>query len=243
MFQASHSEPTFGTDPIGALARYRERGYHIEPELLREELCDDVVGFANTLDNARDGFFRPIPMPHRAHPRFLEMMRYPPVVEIVEQLVGGQASGIGGEFFYMRPGTRGFAVHQDNAYVRAPDDAFVSAWAALCDTDPENGGVYFRLGTHRAGLLPIRELVGSADLGQNPGADKRECIVSEGYPRADIVVPKGAVLFFHALLAHGSNDNTSDRFRYTLLFTYIRSAAPFRPGRTQKRVEVELYAS
>jgi hypothetical protein len=52
-----------------------------------------------------DGSYRPILMPHRDHPVFLDMIRYPPTVEIVENLVGGRASGIGGEFFYMRPGT------------------------------------------------------------------------------------------------------------------------------------------
>lgn len=235
-------EPRFRTANDAALALYQERGYHIEPGLIPEEYCDKLLALALSRPNALDGSFRPIPMPHRDHPGFLAMMRYRPIVEIVEKLVGGKASGIGGEFFYMRPGTPGFSAHQDNFYVDAPPDAFVSVWTALCEVGPENGGLIFYPGSHKLGALPIRNGAMLSDAGQNPGAQAVECILPNDAPTMEVRLAKGSVAFFHGLLAHRSCPNTSDRFRYSFLATYIRAGEPFRAGRAQQRTEVDLYA-
>ena len=171
------------------------------------------------------------------------MMRFCPIVEIVEKLVGGKASGIGGEFFYMRPGTSGFAAHQDNYYVDALPDAFVSVWIALCEVGPENGGLVFYPGSHKLGLLPTRSGNVLSDIGQNPGAQAIECMIPENAPTMDVRLSKGSVAFFHGFLPHRSRANVSDRFRYSFLATYIRAGSPFRPGRAQQRTEVDLYTT
>ncbi len=117
---------SFRTDPTRALQLYRDRGYHVEADIVPEDVISRVMAAAMEQPNAGNGQFPPIPMPHRVHPAFFELMRFRPIVAIVERLVGGRASGLGGEFFYMKPGTPGFARHQDNAYVQAPPDNFVS---------------------------------------------------------------------------------------------------------------------
>lgn len=240
---AASAAPNFRDGPDAALALYRERGYHIEPGLVPPGYCDELLAVALSRPNATDGSYRPIPMPHRDHPCFLAMMRFRPIVEIVEKLVGGKASGIGGEFFYMRPGTPGFSAHQDNYYVDAPPDAFVSVWTALCDVDPENGGLVFYPGSHKLGALPIRNGEMLSDAGQNPGARAVEVILPEGTPTVDVRLPKGSVAFFHSLLPHRSRANVSNRFRYSFLATYIRSGSPFRAGRAQQRAEVDLHST
>ena len=240
-FVSDFEGPSFCSDPVTGLSLYRERGYHIERELLSPSVCDHVVETALSRPNASDRTFRPIPMPHRDHAEFLAIMRLRSVVEVVEQLVGGKASGIGGEFFYMRPGTPGFSSHQDNFYIEAPPDAFVSVWIALCEVGPENGGLVFYPGSHRFGALPIREGEALSDPGQNPRAQAIECLVPDGLRTIDVRLEKGSVAFFHGFLAHYSGANRSDRFRYSLLLTYIRSGSPFVPGRTQQRTETDLY--
>lgn len=235
--------PSFRRDPDTALSRYREIGYHVETALVPPTLCDEIVAGALALPNANGGEFEPIPMPHRVHPAFLKLMRFSPIVAIVERLVGGRASGIGGEFFYMRPGTRGFAPHQDNFYVQAPPDSFVSIWVALCDVDARNGGLVFFPGTNKLGTLEIRKRPHLTDAGQNPRAQAIESIFPRSYRPIDIELTRGSVVFFHSLLVHGSNRNrTTDRFRHSLLTTYIRTGQPFRAGALQKRVEVDLHA-
>src|SRR5260221_14195492 len=105
------------------MRNYLEQGFHIEESLVADDVIERVMSAAMAHSNAKGGVYPPIPMPHRADPVFLEMMRYPPIVAIVERILGGTASGLGGEFFYMKPGTPGFSGHQDNAYVQAPPGA------------------------------------------------------------------------------------------------------------------------
>ena len=227
-------------DPERAMGLYRERGYHIEEGLVPDEITDRVLAMALERPTAKDGVFRPIPMPHRDHPLFLHLMRYPPIVSIVECFVGGTASGIGGEFFYMKPGTPGFVKHQDNAYVQAPPDAFISAWTAMSDVDAENGSLVFYPGSQKLGLLPTRELAHVPDAGQNPGAQAVECVMPGELPSISVAVRRGSTVFFHSQMVHSSNANRSRRFRYSFLATYIRKGEPFRPGRLQQRQEVDL---
>jgi phytanoyl-CoA hydroxylase len=222
---------------------FSETGYYLAKDIVPESVCDDLIAFAMSLPNALDGTYKPIPMAHRESTRFLDFMRFPPIVDFVERFVGGRASGIGSEYFYMRPGTRGFTAHQDNFYIEAPADGFVSVWTALCDVGPENGGPTFFPGSHRLGRLPIRSGETLGDPGQNPGARAVESVLpADGYSRLDLRMSKGSTVFFHGELVHFSNDNRSDRFRHAFLGTYIRAGSPFRAGTYQKRTEVDLRA-
>ena len=221
---------------------YWTHGFAVFPDLVPRAICDRIIEVALEQESARDKTFSPIPMPHKKHPLFLSMMCYSPIVKIVEKLVAGEASGVGGEFFYMRPGTPGFAIHQDNAYVQAPPDMFCSAWTALCDIDRRNGALYFFPGSHKLGPLPTREREDAPDPGQNPGARACECMLPPGRESIDMTLKKGDVVLFHSLAVHGSHSNESNRFRYSFLATYIRKNQPYRPGRSQKRTEVDLYA-
>jgi ectoine hydroxylase-related dioxygenase (phytanoyl-CoA dioxygenase family) len=180
-------------------------------------------------------------MPHRAHPVFMEMMRYPPIVAIVERILGGTASGLGGEFFYMKPGTSGFSSHQDNAYVQAPPDAFISVWTALTDVDGENGGLVFYPGSQKFGALETRKIERPVGAGQNPGAQAIESVMPVEVEGVTMALRRGSTVFFHSHLVHSSNENRSDRFRYSFLATYLLKGQPFRAGRAQARQEVELH--
>jgi ectoine hydroxylase-related dioxygenase (phytanoyl-CoA dioxygenase family) len=235
-------QPSFRTDPAHALQLYRERGYHVEEDLVPAEMIARVLAAAMEQPNAANGLFPPIPMPHRVHPVFLEMMRFGPIVDIVERLLGGRASGLGGEFFYMKPGTPGFSRHQDNAYVQAPPDSFLSVWTALTDVDASNGALTLYPGTHKLGALQTRELAQVTGPGQNPGAQAIECVLPEEFDDLIMAMRRGSTVFFHSQLVHASNPNRSSRFRYSFLATYLLKGAPFRPGRAQQRSEVELHS-
>jgi ectoine hydroxylase-related dioxygenase (phytanoyl-CoA dioxygenase family) len=221
---------------------FRARGFIVERGLVPRPVCETLLEVAAGRPSALDASFAPIPMPHLDHPEFLAFMRFPPIVAIVEQLVGGRASGLGGEFFYGRPGTPGFFAHQDNFYLQAPPDALVSAWTALCDIGSDNGGLVFYPGSQLLGELPIRKGYMIEDRAQNPGARAVECIFPAAMPTHEPVMKIGDVVFFHALLAHASNDNSSTRFRHSYLATYIRSGEPFRAGSAQQRREIDLHA-
>jgi non-haem Fe2+, alpha-ketoglutarate-dependent halogenase len=229
-------------DSAPALARYWDRGFHLEENLIPEEMIRRVMDVAMEQPNAKNGLFAPIPMPHNVDPVFLEMMRLGPIVDIVERLLGGTASGLGGEFFYMKPGTPGFTKHQDNVYVQAPPDGFLSVWTALTDVDADNGALTFYPGSHKLGALETRKLHEDTDPGQNPKARAIECILPADFEGVTIAMRRGSSVFFHSQLVHSSNGNRSSRFRYSFLATYLRKGASFTPGRAQQRTEIELHS-
>jgi ectoine hydroxylase-related dioxygenase (phytanoyl-CoA dioxygenase family) len=208
-----------------ALSFYREHGYWVEPEVFSAAECDALIEAGRELAHFREGNTRPAMMPHREDPRFLAALRAPKVVARIEQFVGGRADGLQTEFFYCKPGTRGFSTHQDNFFVEAPMGVFASAWVALTDTHPDKGGLIVYPGTHKEGLLPVRKV---------------EVVIPPQYPPFHASVPKGAALFIHGHLVHGSNTNRTDEWRYVLLSTYIRQGEPFRAGNYARRAPVAL---
>lgn len=222
------------------LSDYNEKGYFILENVISESVCQDLIEQAMHLENAINQSFRPQMMPHRSSPCFMDIMRHPKIVSVINQLVGGKAMGLQTEFFFCKPGTRGFSLHQDNFFVEAPYNAFASAWIALTDTYAEKGGLIVYPGSHKEGLLPVRKLsIGQGD-GQDPNANNEESIVPDQYQRVNAVVPKGAVLFIHGHLVHASNSNITDQWRYVLLNTYIRSGESFRSGAYANREAINL---
>jgi len=233
--------PSFRRDPDAALAAYERVGYHVEGGLWTAAQCAALADVARTM--VPPGPAPPVMNPHRAHPLFLAAMRHPPLRAVMEVLVGGRASGLQSQLFFVRPGTPGFAAHQDNHYVEAAPDVFASAWTALEDVTEENGGLYVYPGSHVEPILPVEPVDGAgAHPGQAANAVRQRTVVPSGYARTDLHMPAGTVVFIHGHLVHGSHDNRSARTRMALLMTYIRHGAPFRPGRSAGRSEVELYA-
>ena len=235
--------PQFKDGPEAALKFYRENGYHIELDLYSEAECSSLIKESEKFDSYKNGSMRPQMMPHRISDIYLEAMKKKNVVQIMDRLCGGEVYGIQSEFFYGKPSVRGFSLHQDNFYVEAGDEVFASAWAALTDVHEEKGSLILYPQSHKEGKLPTRKLDLPEDKSQDPNANDQETIVPEKYKPVNVVVPKGAVVFIHGNVVHGSNKNSTNDFRYVLLNTYIKKGEKFRPGNYAKREEVDLSES
>ncbi len=225
------------------LTQYARDGYCIQENVFSPQECDHLIAAAKELPDYRQGIVKPAMMPHRVDAIFLHALKNPAIVTMMEKLVGGKAAGLQTEFFYCKPGTRGFSNHQDNFFVQAPFGVFASAWIALTDTYKEKGGLIVYPGTHEEGLLPVRPVAISKDSGQDPNANNEECVIPPRYQPLNASVPKGAVLYIHGHVVHGSNPNTTDEWRYVLLNTYVKKGEPFRAGKYAQREEVNLYQS
>lgn len=237
---------SFARDAELAMVAYRSLGFHVEYDVWSPEECRELIDASHELPGYRAGSFVPAMHPHRTEPRVLSALKDRRVVAIAERLVGGKVSGLQTELFYCRTGTPGFSYHQDNYYVEAKPDAFVSAWCALEDAGRENGGLIVFPGTHKEPVLPVREVANPAPTEgrQDPNANRLEAVVPGGYERVDLAVPRGAVVFLHAHTVHGSNANRAEaRTRHVLLSTYLRRGESFRPGHYSKRTEVDLDAT
>lgn len=231
---------SFRDNPQQALQAYLENGFHIEENIFSATECESLIAAAGDLETARNETYRPMMMPHRYKNIYLEAMKKPWLIEIMSKLINGTVYGLQSEFFYCKPATRGFSLHQDNFFVQAPADAFASAWVPLTDTYPEKGGLIVYPGSHKEGLLPVKKLELQQDVGQDPNANNEEVVVPSQYKPLHVAVPKGATLFIHSCLVHGSNQNKTNEWRYVLLNTYIRQGAAFRPGKYAQREAIVL---
>jgi len=228
--------------PADFLANYDTDGFAIQPEVFSAQERKDLIAAGCNLKDYKEGIFKPAMMPHRENPLFLGALKNPAIVDTMERILGGKVSGLQTEFFYCKPGTRGFSNHQDNFFVQAPMGAFGSAWVALTDTYKEKGGLIVYPGTQKEGLLPIQKLALSKDAGQDPNANNEETVVPPQYKPVNASVPAGASLYIHGHLVHGSNANATDEWRYVLLMTYVRKGEPFRAGKYAGRAEVDVYS-
>ncbi len=241
MFNKNKADIRFAEDPAEALRLYNERGYHIEPEVFSAAECQRLIAAGKDLAAKGDGTFRPLMSPHRVDALFLRTMADKRLTTIIQQLCGGAVHGLQSELFFGWPGTPGFAAHQDNFFVEAPEGAFVSAWTALVDVSPANGGLVMYPGSHRYGVLPVEKLSGPVSPNQDPNAGAQRSILPEGHAAGvDLYISQGSVIFLHSLVVHSSHDNGSDKWRHALLNTYIRQGAPFRSGNYARRSPIDL---
>lgn len=231
---------SFTTDPKQALAWYEDNGYFIEKSVFSAAECDGLIQAGMELPGIKAGDFRPAMHPHRQSPIFLKTMADRRIVDTVGIMVGGKPSGLQTEFFYGKAAVKGFSCHQDNFFVEAPGDAFVSAWIPLVDVGPKNGGLTGYPGSHKEGRLPVRKVNVGNVAGQDPNANNEESVVPDHYKEIDLVVPRGSIVYLHSYFVHGSRVNTTDKLRFVLLCTYIREGAAFRPGTYAQREAVAI---
>jgi phytanoyl-CoA hydroxylase len=220
---------------------YYEHGFFIQPGVFTPERCTALIEAAEALATARGDDRKSAMNPHRDADIFFQTLADPAILAPVSALVGGEPTGLQTQFYYNDPGTKGFTPHQDNYFVEAPPDAFVSAWIALVDVDRENGGLMVWPGTNRLAALPI-DAADDPEPGvlQHANARREASRVPAGYEPVDVVMPQGSVVFMDGWLVHASHTNVSRRQRYALLCTYLRKGAPFRPGNHAKRTAIDL---
>jgi hypothetical protein len=227
---------------VEALAAYARDGHLVVPGLLGESDCAELRAAADALGAGPGAAVGPVMNPHRLHPRFFRSLCDPRLVGILEALLGEPVSGLQTQYFPCVPGTPGFATHQDNHYVEAERDSFASAWIALDDTRADNGALFVHPGSHREPLLPVAALPSaSPHATQAFNALRQHVPVPPGYRMLTLEMPRGAVVFLHGHLLHGSHDNRSAYARPALLMTYIRRGAAFRSGDSARRTEIDVH--
>ena len=108
--------------------------------------------------------------------------------------------------------------HQDDAYYTQHSvcDCRMSAWIPLQECDEKNGCVWVVPGSHKHGLRSANMI----------GDDTGHCELAFAHGTADLegAVPvpmkAGTVLLFHALTAHRSLGNHTNRPRHSFIISY-----------------------
>ncbi len=116
--------------------------------------------------------------------------------------------------------------HQDAAHFNVFDSpgGYVSAWIALQDTDPSNGGMSVIDGSNNWGLIKDSATFFNKDL-----ESLREKLLPEGkkWVEKDLILKAGQMSFHDGLTIHGSRANLSDQPRLSIVFHMTAQGATY----------------
>jgi phytanoyl-CoA hydroxylase len=140
------------------------------------------------------------------------------LLDIAQQFIGPDIALFGSQYM-AKPPFHGQAVlwHQDGSYWPLEPKVVSSLWLALDDSSPENGCMRVIPASQH---LPLNAIQERHDIDNVLASGMEDGLVDE--TRAvDVVLSAGDVSIHHPQLIHGSNANTSNRWRRALTIRYI----------------------
>ena len=190
------------------------------------------------------GDYDPFMYPHKQSEKLKELLVHPKVIEAAEFLLEGDIVGLQTWAYFKPPGQLGRDMHQNIFYTECQSNEVLNVSIALDNHDPNNGSVWYYEGTHNLGRLPIE--VDEERTKSNPKNWRNErgkpCIMPEGhtFPKIDGYLRKGQIAFIHSNAVHGSEENTSNRFRKAFLCGYLKWGSNFASGNHMKREPIDV---
>ncbi len=223
---------------------YDDFGYVIVPGVFNDEALEIMARAAETVAEADYSVALNI---HREVDLFLEIMRDPVLVSMVEAVQRHRVVGLNSQFLYKKPGTpyakQTWNPHQDNAYVRAAYGAYMQLHIFVDQSEKENGGLFYYPGSHKEDLLPYEYVKSWKEKIEEDGLTRPGWKVDppSRYQKTDAFGPKGGVCLQHGNVIHGSYPNlTRDRWRRQYSMAYLNEGEEFLKGQTSIKIPVIL---
>ena len=194
--------------------------------------------------NGEWGEYDPYMYPHKESEKLTDLMKHPKIVEACEFLMDSKIFGVQTWAYFKPPGQLGRDQHQNIFYTQCNANEIINVSIAFDNHDPNNGSVWYLEGSHHLGRLPIE--VDEVRAGSNPKNWRNErgkpCVLSSdhNFPHIDGYLRKGLVALLHSNVVHGSEPNTSKRFRRAFLTGYIKEGANFAKGNHMKREPIDV---
>ena len=190
------------------------------------------------------GDYDPFMYPHKQSEKLKELLVHPKIIEATEFLLSGEVVGLQTWAYFKPPGQLGRDMHQNIFYTECESNEVLNVSIAFDNHDPNNGSVWYLEGSHNLGRLPIE--VDEDRTKTNPKNWRNErgkpCVLPEGhtFPHIDGYLRKGQVAFLHSNVVHGSEANTSNRFRKAFLCGYLKWGSNFASGNHMKREPIDV---
>lgn len=149
-----------------------------------------------------------------------DLVFHPGVTVPVAQLLGVERLRFWHDQVFWKPPRHPGVVpwHQDYSYwTRTGPPAHATAFVALDDVGPENGGLEYVPGSHRWGLLPAQDFGGELDALDRALTDEQR----ERFRPVPVRLRAGQMAIHHSHLVHGSRGNPSDRPRRAVVLNYF----------------------
>ena len=161
-----------------------------------------------------------IKLPHKQHPLFDDILRHSGVTEVLQDLLGENATLLTAKLNTKAPGG-GAAVewHQDWAFYPHTNDDLLAFGLMLEDVTLDNGPLQVIPGSHRGPVLShhVNGVFAGAVDPDDPDFDREKIVTLTG--RA------GSMTVHHVRTLHGSAPNRSDRPRLILFYEIARADA------------------
>jgi ectoine hydroxylase-related dioxygenase (phytanoyl-CoA dioxygenase family) len=148
-----------------------------------------------------------IHFPHKLSPLMRAMVRHPPIVEVLREIVGPDLKCMQSMLFVKNAGKPGQAWHQDETFIPTRDASLTGVWIALDDATIDNGCLWVQPGSHRERRLwPSRPCTDPRFDGapESHGWESAEWPFEGGVPAE---VAAGSVVFFNGFTLHRSLHN------------------------------------
>tara|TARA_B100001123_G_C15335380_1_gene1032627 strand:- start:79 stop:783 length:705 start_codon:yes stop_codon:yes gene_type:complete len=223
---------------------FKENGYLIVENVIENKECDSFLEICKKYSADNNLNFTEILQAHVKIPETIYFLKHPRIVEIIQKLLGSEAVGLQTVCSFKKHNTisadYAWNPHQDNSYMQAEKNSYISGDVILDDHLEGSGRLYVYPGSHEEDLLPFEENK-SFDLknGQNPG--NKVINIPEKYNKVELNLKKGSLLIFHSHVIHGSTKNiTNDKWRPILLMAYALKGIEFRQGRSANRMPIDL---
>lgn len=199
------------------VAQYHAAGYLIVPNLLTPEAAATWKEQLKARLVAEGRLDEPsgvrVWMADNLDPFSEEQIQTPATIAILQQLIGPNVEFLSMKAVFKNSKTTfNSPWHQDWHYWQGAPK--ISVWIALDDATPENGCLRLVPGSHR-------QVIEMQTIEDGKGFNRR--ITDEqlaGLPIVNAPVPRGAAIFFHDLLLHGSCPNVNGQERWSAITTY-----------------------
>jgi non-haem Fe2+, alpha-ketoglutarate-dependent halogenase len=157
--------------------------------------------------------------PHLLLPWLNEVIRHPPILDAVEDIIGPNILCWSSGFFAKGAGDGALVSwHQDSTYWGLSEPEVVTAWVAFTPSTVESGCMRVVPGSHQLDQVPHRDTFAKNNLlsrGQEIEVEVDEsCAV-------DVTLEPGQMSLHHVRLIHGSAPNRSGHPRIGYAIRYI----------------------
>ena len=209
--------------PSAGKAHFDREGYAIFRNVLDAALIAEARQHVDWLLQENPGT-RPEQLHHflmTDDPFWVRLVSDERLLDIAEQFIGSDIALFASHYICKRP-YDGQAVlwHQDGTYWPLEPMEVVTLWLAIDDADAENGCMRVLPRTQGLRLLTPEELITQNDDKNVLGSGIDPAQIDEKQV-VDIALRAGEVSVHHPNVIHGSNANTSARWRRGLTIRYI----------------------
>lgn len=161
----------------------------------------------------------------RGSRKFLELAMHPPILDLVEQLIGPDII-LWGCHVFCKPAGDGYETpwHQDGHYWPIRPLANCTAWVALEPSTRANGCLRVIPGSHKEQRLRAHRKTDATDVTLNQELQHSEYDEAAAH---DIVLEAGQVSLHDVYLLHGSEANRSAKPRRAMTLRYMPTTSVF----------------